>query len=200
MNLWPKQFILEHTGKKQYQQLVTNGLTERSQSIHDPIKRNLLQLFKQRHYLHTGRRLKCSRTMWHSLVSCILQCKAVIVIWMNSLHMKYSPSLLPTLTLESFTCQAQSLTYFNALSTLGNHSHPHALTAKSWMERSLSTVCLLIQWTHLMKMQVMFSSLTYRGSYRIHRGWILYGMDTYISDSLKESTRQKKGKIKRYST
>lgn len=88
--------------------------------------------------------------------------------------MKYSLSL----PLESFTYQAQNLTYCNVLSNLDSHSHPQAMTTKCWMEWSLSTACPLLQWVHSVSMRIMFLSLICRGSYRILRGWMLYGIHT----------------------
>ena len=95
--------------------------------------------------------------------------------------MTYNPFRLPSQNLESFTCRAQNLTCWNALSSLDSHSHRQALTAKSWMEQSLSTACPLLQWAHSISMQIMFSYPTWGGSYRIPRGWMLFGMHTVYS-------------------
>jgi len=69
---------LENTGKKQYRDFVKNVLANRTHSIHDPIKRNSIALFKkpQRRSVSSRGRSSCFRTMWHCLGSCILLCRA----------------------------------------------------------------------------------------------------------------------------
>jgi len=96
---------LEETGKKQYRDFVKNVLQEHSHSIHDPIKKNSLALFRSltaRQILSKGRGSRWSRTMWLSLASCISQCRTGMRTWTNSSPTRFSPSLLHSQISESF--------------------------------------------------------------------------------------------------
>ena len=57
---------LEDTGTKQYQEFVKNELEECSISIHDPIKKNSMFIFKQAQHtiiLKQVKRLRCCKAM-----------------------------------------------------------------------------------------------------------------------------------------
>jgi len=72
--------------------------TEHTPSIRDPIKRNSMALFKKPQCKSTSKQVQrssCFRTTRHCLVSCMLLCRAGMVIWKNSLRMKYSPYSFP---------------------------------------------------------------------------------------------------------
>lgn len=52
--------VLETTGKEQYKQFVTTVFEDRSQSIHEPIKKNSFALFKRKHRITSqqGKKVK----------------------------------------------------------------------------------------------------------------------------------------------
>ena len=104
---------LVDTGKKQYQDFVKNVIAVRSHSIHDPIKRNSLALFKNPRHKTTstqGRKIKTLQNNVALFGQLMYQCRAEMVIWPNYLHMRYSPSLPHSQTLANFICQARNLT------------------------------------------------------------------------------------------
>ena len=118
--------------------------------------------------------------MWHFLASYMYQCRAEMVTWPNSLHMRYSPSLPHSQTLANFICQARNLTCKGILSSLRNQSRLWRTTAKSWMVLLSYTVfpqALVLS----ISMQTRYSFLTRRSSCRVPRGWMLYGTYTPLT-------------------
>ena len=105
---------LVDTGKKQYQDFVKNVIDVRSHSIHDPIKKNSLALFKNPRHKTTSKQGKKIKTLQNNVALFgqlyMHQCRAEMVTWPNSLHMRYSPSLPHSQTLANFICQARNLT------------------------------------------------------------------------------------------
>ena len=80
----------------------------------------------------------------------------------------------------------------NAWNSLFYQSHPPAMTAESLMEQRLSTVCTQQVFLPLQTMHRQCSFLIFEHQFqstnRIDIVW-----DRYVSDSLKESTREKRG-------
>lgn len=96
-------------------------LIKQSQSIPDPIRKNDLPLFRQHWHklvIKHGTKTNMLQNIvtYCTSISLIYLWKVATVTWTNSLHMKCSPILLPSPTLENFT----------------------------WMERPLSTACPLV--------------------------------------------------------
>ena len=106
--------------------------------------------------------------------------------------MKYSPSLLPSQTLASFIYQTRSLACCNVLSSLGNQSHPQLTIAKSWMVTSSSTSYQLPASAPSMRCRHCIHTVPGEAMQTATRLDVVW--DTYISDSLKEYTREKRGK------
>ena len=113
---------------------------------------------------------------------------------MNYLPMIYSPFHLPFQTLASFICQAQSLNSCDVLSSLGKLSHLQPMTARSWMVRSSFTAFPLLASVHSMNMPTDRVFIPYLRNQLIDSKRLDIVWDTYIPESLKEATREMRGK------
>jgi len=107
-------------------------------------------------------------------------CRTEMVTWQSSLHTRYNPSLHHFQTLvASFIWQIRSLSCCSVLSRLGNQSHLQCTTAQSWVMPSSFTAYRLPATAHSMSTLTQTEDVVW---------------DTYVWDSLKESTRGKRGK------
>ena len=83
---------LEETGKQQYQDFLANMLVNCTTSIHNPIKRNSLTLFKRPQIKATSKQGKKIKLLQNNVAfNSTLPCKAVTETWVNSLLTKYNP-------------------------------------------------------------------------------------------------------------
>ena len=174
-----------------------NVLEDRTRSIHEPIKRNSLALFKKPRHKTTsrkGRRSNFFRTMSNFLVNCTSPCRIGMEIWVNSSSMRFSPSHLLSQILEIFTYTAQSLNYYDVLSSLNKPSRRQPTIAKSWMILDgdcLPTTVVSTFNEYADQVFIPYLEKQLQESRRLDVAW-----DIYIPDSLKESTRKVSGQTK----
>ena len=126
--------------------------TEHTPSIRDPIKRNSMALFKKPQCKSTSKQVKIK--LLHNNAALFGQLYVAMQSWNGDLEelfaneIQFTPSVLHSQTLVSCTCRTRSLTCCNVLNSQSNHSLLQLMTAKSWMELLLFTVCLLAASTH----------------------------------------------------
>ena len=163
---------LEETGKKQYKDFVKKVLLERTTSIHDPIKRNSLALFKtpqskilpkkgkmkvlqnnvapfgQLYITKQNRQSDLNEFFAHEIQS--------FPPSLSDFSMLYLPGtksdLLPCLPCLFVNLQKQS--------------HLQHMTAKSWMDPLLFIACQPSMSAPSTCMQIKCSSLTWRGTFK----------------------------------
>ena len=174
---------LVDTGKKQYQDFVKNVIDVRSHSIHDPIKRNSLALFKNPRHKTTSKQGKKIKTLQNN----------VALFGQLYVSMQSGDGDLAEFFAHEIESFPPSLSYFGKLHLPSTKSDllrcleqpeepepPLTTTAKSWMVPLSYTVfpqALVLS----MSMQTIYSFLTWRSSCRVPRGWMLYGTYTPLT-------------------
>ena len=117
---------LEETGTTQYREYVKAVLQDCTDSIHSPMKK-IPWLFSSGHSQRSNQikvgKWKSSKTMWHSLASCTFLCKAEMVIWKNSLPMRYNFFHHLCQTWVSFIYLTQSQIFWKVSSNLWRMNH-----------------------------------------------------------------------------
>ncbi|CAB3981604.1 Hypothetical predicted protein, partial [Paramuricea clavata] len=157
---------LENTGEKQYQDYVKNVLEDRTRSIHDPIKRNSLALFKKPHSKTTSR-----------------QGKKVKVLQNNVALFNFGDLHLPSAKSELLRCLEQPA------QTEPPSTYNCKVLDGAVIVHCLPTAAASTFDEYADKVFLPYLEKQLQESRRLDIVW-----DTYISDSLKESTRVKRGK------
>ena len=113
---------------------------------------------------------------------------------MNSSPMRFNPSHLLSQILEIFIYTAQSLNYYDVLSSLNKPSRRQPTIAKSWMILDgdcLPTTVVSTFNEYADQVFIPYLEKQLQESRRLDVVW-----DIYIPDSLKESTRKVSGQTK----
>ena len=187
---------LEDTGKKQYQDFVRNVLEDRTRSIHEPIKRNSLVIFKKPNNHARGRRSKFFRTMSNFLVNCTSPCMQNREEDLSEFfphEIQFFPPSLSDFGNPHLPSTKSELLY-DILSSLNEPSRRQPTIASPgwWCHRPLPsdpTTAVSTFNEYADRVFIPYLEKQLQESRRLDVVW-----DTYIPDSLKESTRFKRGK------
>ena len=131
--------------------------------------------------------------MWHFLASYMYQCRAEMVTWPNSLHMRYSPSLPPSLS--DFGKLHLPSTKSDLLRCLEQPEEPEPPLTYDCkvMDGAVVVHCLPTSVStfdeYADKIFIPYLEKQLQSTTRLDVVW-----DVYTPDSLKESTREKRGK------
>ena len=170
---------LEETGKKQCKDFVKKVLLERTTSIHDPIKRNSLALFKTPQSKILPKKgemkvLKNNVALFGQLYIAMQNRQ-----WPQWILCPWD-TIIPSFSLWFLVCytyQVQNQTYCPALINLQKQSHLQHMTATAWMDPLLFIACQPSMSAPSTCMQIKCSFLTWRGTFKTLKDKMLCGMN-----------------------
>ena len=160
---------LKEIGKKQYKDFVEKVLLERTTSIHDPIKRNSLALFKtpQSKILPKKGKMKVLQNkvaLFGQLYIAMQNRQSGLNEFFAHEIQSFHPSLSD---FGMLYLPGTNQTYCPALVNLQKQSHLQHMTAiKSWMDPLLFIACQPSMSAPSTCMQIKCSSLTWRGTFK----------------------------------
>lgn len=186
---------MEHLGKEQYEEYVTNVLVERNRSIHQPIKRNNIMIFKQPTARNKSKMkqqledIKSDYSLFSQLyISCQVRGDDNDEFFMHENH-PWPPSLSDHGKLRLPTCKSQLLDLLNCAKpevppnfdckVFDGPAVVHSLPREDASTFGQYSEVIFRRWT-IRQLQ---------NCQRIDVVW-----DAYRYDSLKEATREKRGK------
>ena len=186
---------LEETGRKQYQKFVKTVLDERTHSIHDPIKRNSLALFRKSHGKKVQKKDKKIKVLQNN----------VVLFGQLYIAMQSRESDLDEFFAHEIQSFPPSLSDFGNLHLPGTKSDLlHCLEQPDQPEPPSAYCCKVFDGAVIIHCLPVIGTSIFDGyanevfipylekqlktAKRLDLVW-----DTYIPDSLKESTREKRG-------